>query len=95
MTATVLVIIGLVINFGMLVTGFIALRRKQNEIHVLVNSKLDAALARGVQLADTLKAEGIEVPPAPGNIPSSGRNGDSEPMGDVVPPVTEISQDVG
>jgi hypothetical protein len=64
MGTNVIVIAGLAINFGGLVIAFLALRRKQNEIHVLVNSKLDAALARGVQLSDILKDQGMTVPPA-------------------------------
>lgn len=68
--ATVLVLIGLAINLGGLAIGYFSLRGHQRdlasgqkEIHVMVNSNLSAALARGVQLADTLKDAGIEVPP--------------------------------
>lgn len=53
-----------------LVTNLLGMRKLhtgQQEIHVLVNSKLDAALARGLQLADELKAHDIEVPAAEPN----------------------------
>lgn len=56
---------GIGLNFGALILGFLRLRSKQNEIHVLVNSKLDAALARGVQLDSALKDAGVDVPDPP------------------------------
>jgi hypothetical protein len=65
-------VIGQAITLLGLVTGWRSLRvhqRKlssgQDEIHVMVNSKLDAALARGVQLSDTMKDAGLDVPAAP------------------------------
>jgi hypothetical protein len=69
---TILVIVGLLINFGMLIIAWQSIRGHQKvqavktqEIHVLVNSKLDAALARGIQLKDTLEVAGVEVPSVP------------------------------
>lgn len=56
---------GIGLNFGGLILGFLRLRSKQNEIHVLVNSKLDAALARCVQLDSALKDAGVDVPDPP------------------------------
>jgi hypothetical protein len=68
--ATVIVLVALAVNFGGLVVGWLSLRQHQKdlaagqkEIHVMVNSNLSKALARGVQLADTLKDAGIAVPP--------------------------------
>ena len=52
-------------TLGSLILGFLRLRKGQREIHVLVNSKLDAALARAVQLTDTLSHEGIDIPTDP------------------------------
>jgi len=49
------------------VLGFLRLRKGQREIHVLVNSKLDAALARAVQLTDILSHEGVDIPEDPAN----------------------------
>ena len=64
--------IGLAVNLAGILAGWLSLRGHQkklasgqDEIHVMVNSKLDAALARGVQLADTLKNAGVDVPVVP------------------------------
>jgi len=60
-----IVIAGLVINFGGLVLGFLKLRQKQDEIRVHVDGRLDAALARGIQLTGALTAADVAVPPEP------------------------------
>jgi hypothetical protein len=63
---------GVALNLIGLLSGWLSLRSHQkqlatgqDEIHVMVNSKLDAALARGVQLTGTLKDAGVDVPKAP------------------------------
>jgi hypothetical protein len=65
-------VIGQVISLGGLLTAWRSLRGHQkklasgqDEIHVMVNSNLKAALARGVQLADTMKDAGLEIPDVP------------------------------
>lgn len=39
--------------------------RQVQEVHLLVNSRLTAALARMEQLTEALKSAGVAVPPAP------------------------------
>ena len=98
MTATILVLVGLAINFGMLILGWLSLRghqaeltRGQDEIHVMVNSNLSRALARGVQLTIELENAGIEVPepePSPG-VAGDG-SGDQGLLRARVAPATKV-----
>lgn len=48
------------------VLAFLKIRRKVHEVHVLVNAQMVAALARIAQLAEALRAAGVEIPPGPG-----------------------------
>ena len=52
--------------------ALIALFRKQQQIHVLVNSQLHQVLSRVTQLTDTLNKAGIDVPAAPGHGEAGG-----------------------
>lgn len=70
---------GLAVNFLGLVVAWLSLRRHQREIHVLVNSKLDAALARGFQLEDAMKSEGLDPPPQKTLIPPGFPPGPTPP----------------
>lgn len=58
LTAEVLALAGGII-------GFIRLHRKQEEIHVLVNSRYKDVIERVEQLDNVLRAHGIEIPENP------------------------------
>jgi hypothetical protein len=47
----------------------IRVKGKQEEIHVLVNSRLSAVVDRVAQLISVLKIHGIEIPDDPDNTP--------------------------
>lgn len=54
---------GVILTFATVVTGFLQLRRKVAEVHVLVNSQLSTVLQRVAQLTSALEHAEIEVPP--------------------------------
>lgn len=55
-------IIGLLTAMAAVVTPILALMRKTDEVHTLINSQHDADLAYRQKLSGTLRAAGIEVP---------------------------------
>ncbi len=65
MTGVVALIVALTGLVGA-VGGIIALFRKVQQVHVLVNSQLRTVLDRVDQLTGTLKDAGVTVPPRPG-----------------------------
>jgi hypothetical protein len=76
-----LVLAGVLVTFLTAVLGFLATRQKigevehkAEEIHVLVNSQLQAVVARVSQLIDALEHAGVAVPP---NKNGAGGSGDT------------------
>jgi glutamate dehydrogenase/leucine dehydrogenase len=68
----IVILIGLAINFGGLVLGYLELRRnqkditdKQDNISISIDGRFTAAIDRIDQLSNKLTGEGIEVPPKP------------------------------
>jgi hypothetical protein len=59
------VLAGIIITFVTSVAGLAGLRRKVQEVHVLVNSQLTTVLERVTQLTGSLEAAGIDVPDPP------------------------------
>jgi hypothetical protein len=46
-------------------------RRKVDEVHVLVNDRLDRALERIGQLGGALESAGVDIPPKPSDSPTA------------------------
>ncbi|MHB1954995.1 MAG: hypothetical protein ACYCOU_14760 [Sulfobacillus sp.] len=59
---TLLSICGFVVILTTSTLGYISLRRKTGEIHVLVNSRLSRTQRRVNQLIESLKKAGVIVP---------------------------------
>jgi flagellar biosynthesis/type III secretory pathway M-ring protein FliF/YscJ len=51
---------------GTVQAGVGAVQTKVDDVHVLVNNRLDTALERIAQLGGALRAADVEVPPRPG-----------------------------
>jgi hypothetical protein len=56
-----------ILAFAAGIFGFIRMHRKQEQIHVLVNSRYEDVLHRVGQLASVLESHGIAIPKDPTN----------------------------
>ncbi len=64
----VITLAGIIVTFLTAVLGLVASLRnhkKIDEVHVLVNSQLQAVLTRVTQLTGALETAGVDVPPEP------------------------------